>query len=211
MRQTLSFLILIFAVFASSMVVTTGIALQEQGMTSVAIVGPLTIKNIENVDSHYYLNVRIALVNRAYTVSEVTFYHDEVIVPALTSVQANVLIPLDMNTLLKSWPTHSVNITIPFEEHVFFVIFQKHIDLKLPKLFDNFTIEQNGSNMVLTVKPSNFTSGNTITVYANGNQKSGQLELGRSWSYEFTIVSNDSSGYAGIAISISNFTFYYVL
>ena len=102
MRQTLSILLLIFSVFVSVMLVSTGIAVQEQQMTSVAISDSFNINSLEKLGQDYYLKVEAIFENRAYTGAVITIYNSEVIVPALSEATADLLIPVNTSALISS-------------------------------------------------------------------------------------------------------------
>ncbi|WP_297217640.1 hypothetical protein [Thermoplasma sp.] len=211
MRQTLSILLLIFSVFVSVMLVSTGIAVQEQQMTSVAISDSFNINSLEKLGQDYYLKVEAIFENRAYTGAVITIYNSEVIVPALSEATADLLIPVNTSALISSgWMLKPVNLTIRFSERILFAVFEKKVSLTVPSLFENVSEKQQGNFIEISFTPTEFTAGNMMNIEINGLIKSISLTYGTPTTIRIPITNpNASIGDSENYLEISNFTYYF--
>ncbi|KAA8923094.1 hypothetical protein [Thermoplasma sp.] len=211
MRQTVSILLLIFSAFVSVMLVSTGIAVQEQQMTSVAILNSFNINSLEKLDQDYYLKVEAVFENRAYTGAVIALYNSEIVVPALSEATADILIPVNTTTLISAgWMLKPVNVTIRFSERILFAVFDKKVSLTVPCLFENVSEKQQGNSIEISFVPSSFTAGNIMDISINGFDYDLTLTSGTSATIKIPLTSpNASIGDSGNYLKISNLTYYF--
>ncbi|WP_048161828.1 hypothetical protein [Thermoplasma acidophilum] len=211
MRQTVSILLLVFSVFVSVMLVSTGIAVQEQQMTSVAILNSFNINSLEKLGQSYYLKVEAVFENRAYTGAVITLYNSEIVVPALSEATADLLIPVNTTTLISAgWMLKPVNVTIRFSERILFAVFEKKVSLTVPSLFENVSEKDQGNAVEISFVPTSFTAGNVMNININGFTYNLTLTGGSTATIKIPLANpNASIGNTVNYLKISNFTYYF--
>ncbi len=192
MRQTTSLILMIFSVVLSIIIVSTGISIQEQGLTTASYQPDLSIKNITVSGNQQYLIFPVDFINNGYIPVSLKIGNKTEYLSGLSSVSTEVYVKVNVTELVKhGWLTGNVSLNVSALERAFYYNFAENYKVNVGRIFDSYGMFEKNSDLIITFIPSESLIGSVVSFHYNGITKDENIEGNDTYTLSFQDPSSE--------------------
>ncbi len=192
MRQTTSLILMIFSVAVSIIIVSTGISLQEQGLTTASYQSDLSIKNLTVSGNQQYLIFPVDFINSGYIPVSLKMGNKTEYLSGLSSASTDVYVKVNVTELVDhGWLTDNVSLNVSALERTFYYNFVKNYEVNVGRVFDSYNVSRENSNLIITFIPSESLIGSVVSFHYNGITKDESIGGNNTYTLSFQDPSSD--------------------